>query len=187
MAPTPAAKPAATNIVQAPARPTNAPAAVPKKPAIIKGKPTIRRVVTPVPESAPTASTSVPDLSAEQIASRLAQGFSEAVAGQTISGSGTSNDAWTRYYQQLHALFDAQWVQPGGLGVIANNAVEVELRVEPGGRIISKRLVAPSGIAALDASVQAALDAVSALPPLPETKGLAHQDIRILFQLEGSR
>ncbi len=158
-----------------------APAAtpVPTKPKEIQKGPRVQR---PTPSAAkPKATSSAKPLTPQEIANRLARGLPV-----TGPGTPTTDDLPGWYYDLVRQTLYEAWAQPSGLSATPGNAVHATLRVGRSGNIISRRITRASGIASLDASVQAALDSVTRLDPLPAGARGDYKDITIVFELTGA-
>ncbi len=102
------------------------------------------------------------------------------------NGEGATGDEWDAYFGSVHEVLYENWIQPSGMADDANNTVEAVLRVESSGRVTGRSISKPSGKAALDASVTAAMDAVDTLAALPQPASAGSMDITIVFQLEAN-
>lgn len=88
-------------------------------------------------------------------------------------------DLFSSYYQSVFARYYAVWQQPA-TAPFGTQAVAL-ITVEPDGRISMRRLSQPSGVAAFDQSVQAALQRVNSLPAPPTD--LPSRTISVTFVL----
>jgi TonB family protein len=89
------------------------------------------------------------------------------------------------YDQLIQQTFNGRWVQPEGLVVGPASPLVAKLSVTIGrdGTVLHGRLVKPSGVAELDASVMRAAEAVKKIPqPLP--KGLAGENYQIIINFQ---
>ena len=124
--------------------------------------------------------------SKDALADALADAGRE-VSGRGSSGDGTSGDGdgegqsagtleeW--YASQVVKAIRQNWRFPRLSNVVL--AATVELRVGPGGEIVTARLKNGSGRPDFDASVMRAIEDTKRLPRLPE--GLGSSDIEITF------
>lgn len=188
--PAPAPAPAPAAAPEEPAQPEDAPVPPPPKPSPARPKPErpaprtkpriqtstnrVRRAVSrPASRPAPTA----PD--ANQIRSLLGAAVASRASGAPSGGSGV----YDPYLARVRAILYEAWRQPSLADAHAGLVARARIRVEPGGQIAERRLLASSGNRQMDASVMAALDAVPSLPPLPPG---AARDITIDFELDDS-
>ena len=79
-------------------------------------------------------------------------------------------------------MYDA-WAQPSAEEVGGASA-EVRIGLGPGGRVTERTLVQPSGNAALDTSVMAAVESVATIHGLTPAFLARHKDVTILFKVE---
>jgi TonB family protein len=98
-------------------------------------------------------------------------GAPKATAASSGRGSpSASQGEINAYNSMIKSVFHSRWSQPKNI----NSRVLVtrtQITIAPDGRIVSARIVTPSGVRELDASVDRSLRAVSRLRPLP--KGIA--------------
>jgi colicin import membrane protein len=71
------------------------------------------------------------------------------------------------YFNHVHERMHEAWQQPTQLKNLPGLRTEIAITVEPGGRITARRKTRPSGNDLMDDSVMKAVNAVSALRPLP--------------------
>lgn len=95
------------------------------------------------------------------------------------SAGGGSTSPFAGYYSSVYQHFYSVWQQPAGTPVGTTAAAVI--RVERDGTVSYKSLDRPSGVAAFDQSVQAALNAVARLPAPPAD--LPSRDITVTFEL----
>lgn len=94
----------------------------------------------------------------------LAQGFEK---GTVVTAYGPGGAAYANYADWVHQVYDDAWVMSD---MMSDEELRVEVRVaiHRSGRIIDARVEKKSGNAALDRSVQNALDKVRTIKPFPE-------------------
>lgn len=95
----------------------------------------------------------------------LSQGFEK---GTVVKASGPGGEAYQNYADYVHQIYDDAWLTPD---LMTDQEVQVEVRIiiHRSGRIIEARISKKSGSAALDRSVQSALDRVRSLKAFPES------------------
>ncbi len=125
-------------------------------------------------------------LSAEEIRRMLnasvAQPASSGAQGHGADGGETTPYGW--YLNQVRAIMYEAWEQPSASAVQRGSVAQVMLRVQQNGLIMQRKLLKPSGNAAMDRSVMAAVEKIERLPELPFGFGGAQKDITIDFELE---
>jgi len=127
-----------------------------------------------------------------QAAARLQSGVSSVVdrlssnlsSGTSIEpfGPGGGGEVYANWFQAVQSLYDAAWRSPAG-GGDELPTVRVRVKVARNGTVLANDLVKPSGIRALDQSVQEALDRVRAqgLPALPDSATESERTFYINF------
>lgn len=121
---------------------------------------------------------------------RTTQRIQSGASGSTkidIPGPGGGGPAFANWNQAVLSIYDRYWVAPSELKD-ERATVVVEVVVNHDGKVLRDRIVSRSGIAALDNSVQAALDAVrrKGLPKFPAAareSGELQRTVRINFNL----
>lgn len=118
-----------------------------------------------------------PKLTPQQIRDALARGLPT----QATSSMSEFPFAW---YLSLvrQTMYDA-WKQPSGLSASSGFYALVEIEVRKDGTITRRSLVRPSGHAAMDQSVMAAVRSVERLKPLPDGYAENARTITIEFRL----
>ena len=94
----------------------------------------------------------------------LSQGFEK---GTVVTAYGPGGEAYANYADWVHQVYDDAWIMSD---MMSDEELRVEVRVviHRSGRVIDARIEKKSGNAALDRSVQRALDKVKTLQPFPE-------------------
>ncbi len=92
-----------------------------------------------------------------------------------------AEDARIRLLIQRH-FYDA-WVQPNKAEV-GDRFAAVKIRLGAGGRVVSRRLVTPSGIGSMDESVMAAAHSVVGIPGIPASFIARGEDVIVKFRVE---
>jgi TonB family protein len=92
--------------------------------------------------------------------------------GTTIDMPGNSSVAYANYASVVKSIYDAAWKSqaltlPGDIAD-KNETVKVTITIARDGTVVSAHMIAPSGDAALDASVQRALDRVNFIAPFSD-------------------
>ncbi len=167
----PAAEPAPPPPPQPEAPPPPPPP--PPTPRVQRSTERVRRDPTPAP-------TPEPRLSPEEIRRRLEQSLPD--SRPTPAGASTA-DARARYYALIQETFYRAWTQP--TTIMPGQTATVRLRVQRNGTVSQREIVQGSGQAAMDQSIERALDQVQRLPPLPDELTGAHHDFTIRFELTG--
>ncbi|NCD32365.1 MAG: TonB C-terminal domain-containing protein [Spartobacteria bacterium] len=116
------------------------------------------------------------------LSSELSSSPSQNTSSRSSAGSTSTTPQW--YYQNIQQTMYNNWNQPTSLTAGIGRVVDVRLRINRDGSIASKRITAPSGIGALDRSVQDALDKTARLSPLPSSINEPYLDITVEFILE---
>ena len=140
-----------------------------EKPKIEKGRRVVRQPETPPPGQ--------PKLTPEQIRQRLLDG------AKPSNRTTAMPDEDTRCLEAVRLAFYDAWVQPSRAE--AGDAVaEGEIRLGSGGTVLGRRLSRTTGNPVLDASVTAALNAVSRIHGLTDGFIERHKTITIAFKVQ---
>ena len=105
----------------------------------------------------------------------------------TTPGGASAGAAGDQYALLVRETYDRAWVDPSE---VADRGAEVEVQVTIArtGEIVSAKVISRSGIGALDASVQKALDRVKRIPqPMPPTITERQRTYVIAFNLRDRR
>jgi TonB family protein len=109
----------------------------------------------------------------------------------TIEEFGTGGigggEAYANYAQAIKSIYDAAWRDAPEDVVDDSLTTEVKVAIARDGRVISARIVTPSGNAALDRSVRRALDRVESVPPFPKGAKETERIYTIYFNLKAKR
>ncbi|MBP7951188.1 MAG: TonB family protein [Verrucomicrobiales bacterium] len=140
------------------------------------------------PMRAPASTAPVPaSLSAAARVPAAAQGHSPSPIlhdDGTGGGSAADADAIAAYHEKLQRLFEGRWRQPQGIsGLTDAPTARIALTILADGAIAARKLVHPSGNAAVDASALAAAESVTRTDPLPRELGVASYRVLIKFVL----
>ena len=105
----------------------------------------------------------------------------------SCSGGGSRPSAPpSRYSHTLHSRFYEAWVQPEMVGAPRGKvSVPVDVRIAPGGRVLSFEIVRSSGYPRIDASIRAVGRRVRRVAPPPLRSG--EYKLRINFDLDVKR
>lgn len=120
--------------------------------------------------------------------SGLRSQLAERLTGETdvkVPGPGGGGAAWLNYADYLRTFYESRWVRPQSLSTPVAY-VGVSITVTRSGSLKDFRILEPSGIRDMDASVRAVLGKYRSLAPLPSDTDDAERTFRIRFKLEGS-
>ncbi|MEY2408562.1 MAG: TonB terminal [Verrucomicrobiota bacterium] len=212
--PTPAPAPVPTPRIEArrpeprpepPRKPAVKPADVPKPATVAKPPvapkpqldlvPTVRNNTTKAREKEEAALREAARQDANlrrEIASKLGQPTTALKAGfesgTKVDVGGPGGEAYANYSAFVQAAYDAAWRVLPDLAS-ENYAVTVEVSISRAGRVTAQRIVTRSSSAAMDRSVQNALDKVkrSGLPPFPDGARDDERTFTIEFNLKAKR
>lgn len=145
-------KPAPTDDIKIPDKKPEPPK--PPKPVIQRGQRVTRDA--PPPKDKPLSQAEIERLLKQ--GARISDVTSIPTGGQAALGA---------YFNHVHERMHEAWQQPTQLKNLPGLRTEVAITVEPGGRITARRKTRPSGNDLMDDSVMKAVQAVSALRPLP--------------------
>lgn len=138
----------------------------PSKPEVKVNLEGVIRTVESKAEAKPQAPER-PSVNFQEVARNFGQQISANVSGQTaISVPGPGGAAYAPYSAYVKKVYHDAWVPPGK--VDGDPIVRVQIVVARDGRVVSAKITSRSGNAALDRSVQSALDRVRKLRPFPE-------------------
>ncbi|MGC8743744.1 MAG: energy transducer TonB [Verrucomicrobiia bacterium] len=100
-----------------------------------------------------------------------------------IPGFGGGGPAMINYTQLIMNLFDRAWTPPSEI-TDENLITEVRIIIHKTGKVVSARITKRSGNAAMDASVQRALDSIESVPPFPSEARDFERTFNIQFNLK---
>lgn len=100
-----------------------------------------------------------------------------------MPGFGGGGPAMINYTQLIMNIFDRAWTPPSEI-VDENLVTVVKIVIHKTGRVASTRIVRRSGNAAMDASVQRALESVQSVPPFPPEARDFERTFEIEFNLK---
>ncbi len=118
---------------------------------------------------------------AEHIGSELSS--STAVELQGPGGGGVPYANWR---QAVKSKYSDAWLLPDG-AVDDEATTEVSITIARDGTVVSRRITKPSGDPVVDRSVQAALDRVPRVPPLPDNSKEDQRTVTINFNVKAKR
>jgi TonB family protein len=103
-------------------------------------------------------------------------------------GPGGGGEVYANWFQAVQSRYDAAWRDPADV-TDELATVRVRVKVSRNGTVLVDDIVKPSGIRALDQSVQEALDRVRAegLPELPKSATESERTFYINFNLKSKR
>jgi colicin import membrane protein len=113
----------------------------------------------------------------------LSRRLSDSVSVEVPGPGGASVANWA---QLVQSLYDRAWIEPAGAGD-GRAAAQVSVTIARDGTVISASLTSPSGNAALDQSIRAALDRVRQVPPFPPGAREERRTVIINFNLLAKR
>lgn len=140
--------------------------------------------VVPKNSSTPTKTTT-PDNS-KAIASALRALRKNLSAPTTVAPVGNSSAAAANYAQVVKSVYEQAWMPPDETASDDAN-VKVRVTIASDGRVISARVIGPSGDASVDRSVQNTLDRVTDIAPFPEGSTDTERTYIINFNLKAKR
>ncbi|MGC8885970.1 MAG: energy transducer TonB [Verrucomicrobiia bacterium] len=100
-----------------------------------------------------------------------------------IPGFGGGGPAMVNYTQLIMNIFDRAWTPPSEI-TDENLITEVRIVIHRTGKVTSTRITKRSGNAAMDASVQRALDSIESVPPFPPEARDFERTFNIQFNLK---
>lgn len=119
-------------------------------------------------------------------ASNIRSGTGAATAVEEGFGSG-SGPSYASYTSWVWSYFDRAWVRPQD-GSLEDATVLARVTIARDGTVIAKRIIKPSGDAAVDASVQRTLDRVNSVErPFPEGSKDKERTYNIPFNMKSKR
>lgn len=176
-----------------PADPTE-PSDKPRKPQI-----NLTEIVRkPSPTTKPNNNADAEKAKAIADAKRKAQRVFETAANNIRSGSATSVDVGpvgvatgtgpsiAAFNDILRTICFNNWHEPSDV-VSEDGVVKVTFTIARDGTVISSRITKPSGDAALDRSVQRALDSINTIAPFPDGWKESQRQFQISFNLKAKR
>jgi hypothetical protein len=119
-----------------------------------------------------------PKLTRDQIRDRL--------AAETLARiqKTKATDPDSRYMSLIYGALYSAWVQPS-VEAVGGATATAEITFGSNGSIVARRLIKTSGTTEMDGSVMSALNAVKQVEGLPESFLSRHQQVTILFKVEG--
>jgi colicin import membrane protein len=107
-------------------------------------------------------------------------------SGTTIDMPGPGGEAYANYTQVVKSIYDHAWIDPQEVSD-EQAVVQVKVVIARDGKVISDVIIKKSGNAALDKSVQNALDRVDFIAPFPEGAKDSQRTFIINFNLKAKR
>lgn len=107
-------------------------------------------------------------------------------SGTTIEMPGPGGEAYANYTQVVKSIYDHAWIDPQEVSD-EQAVVQVKVVIARDGKVISDVVTRKSGNAALDKSVQNALDRVDFIAPFPEGAKDTQRTFIINFNLKAKR
>jgi TonB family protein len=123
---------------------------------------------------------------AQAIRSALRNLKSNLPPGTTIDMPGNSSVAYANYASVVKSIYEQAWVPPDNANNDEANA-KVSVTIASDGTVISAHIVAPSGDAGVDASVQRTLNRVTFIEPFPDGAKEKDRTYIINFNLKTKR
>lgn len=160
----------------APAKPEN-PTHTPK----VNLTPVVR--MTPKNYSTPTKTTADNSKAIQAALRALRANLS---APTTVAPVGNSSAAAANYAQVVKSIYEQAWTPPDETSSDDAN-VKVRVTIASDGRVISAEVIAPSGDASVDRSVQNTLDRVTDIEPFPAGSTDTERTYIINFNLKAKR
>jgi protein TonB len=144
-------------------------------------------VTRTAPKNSPAADNSQQQQrQAQAIRSALRNLKSNLTPGTTIDMPGNSSVAYANYASVVKSIYEQAWVPPDNANNDEANA-KVSVTIASDGTVISAHIVAPSGDAGVDASVQRTLNRVTFIEPFPDGAKEKDRTYIINFNLKTKR
>jgi protein TonB len=144
-------------------------------------------VTRTAPKNSPAADNSQQQQrQAQAIRSALRNLKSNLTRGTTIDMPGNSSVAYANYASVVKSIYEQAWVPPDNANNDEANA-KVSVTIASDGTVISAHIVAPSGDAGVDASVQRTLNRVTFIEPFPDGAKEKDRTYIINFNLKTKR
>ena len=123
----------------------------------------------------------------DRVVGRLSENLSSGTSIEPF-GPGGGGEVYADWTQAVKSIYNAAWYDPTQVPD-GSSSVRVRVKVARDGTVLADDIVKPSGIPALDQSVQEALDRVRAgrLPKLPESAKESERTFHINFDLDSKR
>jgi len=120
---------------------------------------------------------------------QAAENIGSEVSGTTaieLKGPGGGGLPYANFLQGVKSAYDRAWIAPDGAAE-GDAVVTVSVTIGRDGTVILARITNPSGNSAVDRSVQAALDRVRNVPPLPDDAKEDQRTVDIRFNAKARR
>jgi TonB family protein len=120
---------------------------------------------------------------------QAAENIGSEVSGTTaieLKGPGGGGLPYANFLQGVKSAYDRAWIAPDGAAE-SDAVVAVSVTIGRDGTVILARITNPSGNSAVDRSVQAALDRVRNVPPLPDDAKEDQRTVDIRFNAKARR
>ena len=116
----------------------------------------------------------------------LSSNLSKNTVTDETPGVGGGGEAWANYRDIIASKYYNAWIVPTDLDE-STPVVPVTITIARSGEVISARIVTPSGIRALDRSIQSALDNVTFIEPFPASSKEKERTVTINFNPQVKR
>ena len=130
-----------------------------------------------VPKNSATAKPKDNSRALKNLAEQLKHNLSSPTE---VNLPGTSSAAYASYASAVKSIYDAAWALPDSIANADEN-IKVSVTIARDGTVISSHIVAPSGDATADGSVQKTLDRVQFVAPFPEGSADKERTFTIIF------
>ena len=111
---------------------------------------------------------------------------SDLKSGTTVDLPGNSSAAYANYADVVKSIYEQAWTLPADTASDDANT-KVSVTIASDGTVISARIIAPSGDANVDASVQHTLERVQSIAPFPKGAPEKERTYIINFNLKAKR
>jgi TonB family protein len=106
--------------------------------------------------------------------------------GTTVDMPGNSSAAYANYADVVKSIYEQAWTLPADTASDDANT-KVSVTIASDGAVISARIIAPSGDANVDASIQRTLERVTFIAPFPKGAPEKERTYTINFNLKAKR
>jgi TonB family protein len=118
--------------------------------------------------------------------SQAVKGIESGLSGATtieLKGPGGGGMPYANWKQAVLSVYDRAWILPAGASTASSTAAAT-ITIARDGTVLSARVTTRSGNAAVDDSVQAALDRVKYAAPLPDDAREEQRTVTIYFDVK---
>jgi TonB family protein len=141
-------------------------------------------VTRTAPKNPPTADNSRQNARAFRNALRNLK--SNLTSDTTVDLPGNSSAAYANYADAVKSIYEQAWTLPADTASDDANT-KVSITIASDGTVISARIIAPSGDANVDASIQRTLERVTFIAPFPKGAPEKERTYIINFNLKAKR